>query len=301
MFLPTHLRPPSRQTQNGFTLIELLVVISIIALLIGILLPALGAARRSAQNMKCLSTLKQFGIANAGYETDFEGDSVPWVVGREARSIRTSGPGSHYSSAWFQNYYFASFINVGQSAKNADAQEIARQSWALDFICPQAEGALTIEVTNEANASGGRDVGNVSRSYSMNTETTAYHQHERDGYSNRAGWKWRNGGFNGGGVGHRTAEMKSPSSGIMFMDGISRWGEVRQAFSNPTRYETNGELAGNNPQRTAYRHDGGNLNASHFDGHASSYLDEDLFDVETYDATDPSDAAKNIWDAYGVY
>ena len=58
---------------KGFTLIELLVVISIIALLIGILLPALGAARETALGMKCLSNQRQVITAFITYQTDNKG------------------------------------------------------------------------------------------------------------------------------------------------------------------------------------------------------------------------------------
>ena len=60
-----------RAKPSGFTLIELLVVISIIALLVAILLPALTQARLAAQGALCLSRLRQFGITIQTYRADW--------------------------------------------------------------------------------------------------------------------------------------------------------------------------------------------------------------------------------------
>ena len=116
----------SRQAQtprirSGFTLIELLVVISIIALLVGILLPALGAARKSAMNLECKAREKQILTAIMVYTGDNEehypagkkvpGSDITWDdqlgdylgaslsdVQKSAQYVLTSDPGTSPTS-----------------------------------------------------------------------------------------------------------------------------------------------------------------------------------------------------------
>lgn len=67
---------PGAYRRDGFTLIELLVVIAIIALLIGILLPALGGALSSARTLKCQANMRSMGTAAMNYGGDYR-DTIP--------------------------------------------------------------------------------------------------------------------------------------------------------------------------------------------------------------------------------
>ncbi|MEM1444782.1 MAG: prepilin-type N-terminal cleavage/methylation domain-containing protein [Planctomycetota bacterium] len=109
----------SAQRYFAFTLIELLVVISIIALLIGILLPALGAARESARFIACGSNIRQMNIALQAYSTDSDGYFPP-------NNIATI--------AWFNEDVIGPYL---PGTSEAGTTSVAGPA----FACPNDEGA----------------------------------------------------------------------------------------------------------------------------------------------------------------
>lgn len=95
-----------RSHPDGFTLIELLVVISIIAVLAGMLLPAVGAVRSQARASTCGNLIRQYEMANLAYADAYEGNCV-------------QTPSSTIPSIWYYNDAYLQFLDTDNLNKKS--------------------------------------------------------------------------------------------------------------------------------------------------------------------------------------
>ena len=147
-FLPSSFRVPCsifllrRVKTRVFTLIELLIVIAIIAILAGMLLPALNAARAKAKTVGCLGNIKQLGMATIGYGMDYDDIVLPNVGYKDDNARTIGGPGDEYKY-WI--YYARSYagINIDNPDTSVPyASNVPARYWHGIMKCPASGGRV---------------------------------------------------------------------------------------------------------------------------------------------------------------
>ncbi|QQE13253.1 prepilin-type N-terminal cleavage/methylation domain-containing protein [Planctomycetota bacterium] len=249
----------SERSGLAFTLIELLVVISIIALLIGILLPALGAARDTAKQINCVSNLRQVSIATYTYVTENDGffpplgesqvnnakvTGIPYLSGNDRNSLSWAG-----MVAYHQNLFY-------------DA-----------FGCPcDDDTAGLIEDSIQFRINQGFEP-RWARAYGASQRTSFGYNYNNIGmsrrYSKEKGVKDKPA---------RLVQLTKPSSTLLACDATVSWKEEQNGGTVGRGSPTVEDTQKNNRSRPYSRHRNNGLSVGFSDGH-----------VEVYTVSDPED------------
>jgi prepilin-type N-terminal cleavage/methylation domain-containing protein len=123
----------NQSKRRGFTLVELLVVIAIIGILVGLLLPAVQAARAAARRMQCSNNVKQIGLASHNHESAYK--ALPaWVQAKGALVGPTGVRPTLFGSGHFLLLPYIEQSSIYQLA-NGISFEVRTQKVA-SFACP---------------------------------------------------------------------------------------------------------------------------------------------------------------------
>src|SRR5512135_771647 len=148
-----------RRSHRAFTLVELLVVIGIIAVLIGVLLPALSRARAQAGALKCASNLRQIGMTFQLYAMDNKGYWPPCKVSPTKAYLLNGGTFTSGNPAYWQNFV-AKYVTKAQVGTGITSSTVGQQSQAQNSVlwgCPSFEGfivGVTVSTTNIGSQTG---------------------------------------------------------------------------------------------------------------------------------------------------
>jgi prepilin-type N-terminal cleavage/methylation domain-containing protein/prepilin-type processing-associated H-X9-DG protein len=263
---------------KGFTLVELLVVISIIAILLAMLMPALNKAREQARRIVCANHFKTVSLGDTMYAQASDDWHVPIFNG-------LSGPVKK-DLKWFENTLFMKIIGMNGRKNNETLAGKATGTLPAEYKCPSDKRTVAnggLYKYNDGTVEG--------VSYGMNSVGL------RAIACNR-GWC----GYDNGPIGPRsrkahtlkTTQVVRPSDKFFFMD--SEWAYVNYDSANYLVYwdKIGDKMTAQEWDMPAYRHREG-ADVLFYDGHVKWMAKQEIFKVDLDDAWNQSALNKPTW------
>lgn len=258
--------------KKAFTLVELLVVISIIALLLAVLMPALSKAREAGRRVVCGNHLRSIGMANQIYANCWNGKYVPIMdvsVPRPSSATGTTGNYTYY--CWMANKSFRSYLALDDRKTAKYNNQETGTILPDEFYCPSDEVAKRREVSSKGVL--------VSFGYNLTNwwaDMVSFNWNNPTSFNNRVKY-----------AGYNTTSIKRPSNKLAFVDSVDWYVYWRSA--NYTAYwdkagQINADKYAASPYNvngpTIYRHNEG-TNVLFYDSHVSYMAKSKVFIIKT--------------------
>ena len=196
----------------GFTLVELLVVIAIIGILVGLLLPAVQAARESGRRASCLNNLHQIGLATAQYETGQRQYPANWgIVATVGQGTPSANPANSVGMSWLTSllpYMDGSSLYTTTSYSLPVPTTVGAQSWyGFGYLGSQYN-------VNNQTASA-----TVFKAFLCPSDTPIAATYARTNYKACAGSNWTV-SYNGGYTSNATGRNSGNTDGLDYGNGV---------------------------------------------------------------------------------